>query len=206
MILQFWPRKSASWYPVHFLAETGIKMIELSLRMRRDSSVGVALGYGLDYWSSRVRFPAVAGNFSLHHRVQNGSGSHPPPIQWVPGNLSLGVKRPGREADHTPPSSAKVKECVELHLHPQYAFMAWSSVKKSTGTNFTFFTFNFLFVLLSISNRFRLILWNILHQIKLKYLRTKAEINLFPLTKYHTMKTYHVLKYNSIKTYRGVEV
>jgi hypothetical protein len=26
---------------------------------------------------SRVRFPAGAGNFSLHHRVQNGSGAHP---------------------------------------------------------------------------------------------------------------------------------
>jgi len=24
------------------------------------------------------------------------------PIQWVPGVLSLGVKRPGREADHSP--------------------------------------------------------------------------------------------------------
>jgi hypothetical protein len=32
-----------------------------------------------------------------------------PPIQWVPGALSLGVKRPGREADHSPPSSAEVK-------------------------------------------------------------------------------------------------
>jgi hypothetical protein len=28
-----------------------------------------------------------------------------------------GVKRPGREADHSPPSSAKVNECVELYLH-----------------------------------------------------------------------------------------
>jgi len=26
-----------------------------------------------------------------------------------PGALSLGVKRPGREADHSPPSSAEVK-------------------------------------------------------------------------------------------------
>jgi hypothetical protein len=42
-----------------------------------DSSVGVALGYGLDYRDSRVRFPTVTGNFSLHHRVQNGSGAHP---------------------------------------------------------------------------------------------------------------------------------
>jgi hypothetical protein len=29
-----------------------------------------------------------------------------PPIQWVPGALSLGVKRPGREVDHSHPSSA----------------------------------------------------------------------------------------------------
>jgi hypothetical protein len=43
----------------------------------RDSSVGIALGYGLDDWSSRIRFPAGAENFSLHHRVQNGSGAHP---------------------------------------------------------------------------------------------------------------------------------
>jgi hypothetical protein len=43
----------------------------------RDSSVGIALGYGLDDRGSRVRFPAVAGNFSLHHRVQNGFGAHP---------------------------------------------------------------------------------------------------------------------------------
>jgi hypothetical protein len=43
----------------------------------RDSSVGIALGYGLDDRGSRFRFPAGAGNFSLHHRVQNGSGAHP---------------------------------------------------------------------------------------------------------------------------------
>jgi hypothetical protein len=40
-----------------------------------------------------------------------------PPIQWAPGALSLGVKQPGRESDHLPPSSAEVKECVELYLH-----------------------------------------------------------------------------------------
>jgi len=31
--------------------------------------------------------------------------------------LSLGLKRPGREADYSPPSSAEVKVCVELYLH-----------------------------------------------------------------------------------------
>jgi hypothetical protein len=43
----------------------------------RDSSVGIALGYGLDDRGSRVRFPAGAGNFSLNHRIQNVSGAHP---------------------------------------------------------------------------------------------------------------------------------
>jgi hypothetical protein len=43
----------------------------------RDSSVGIALGNGLDNRSFRVRFPAGAGNFSLYHRAQNGSGAHP---------------------------------------------------------------------------------------------------------------------------------
>jgi hypothetical protein len=45
--------------------------------MSRDSSVGIALGYELDDRGSRVRFTMGAGNFSLHHRVQNGSGAHP---------------------------------------------------------------------------------------------------------------------------------
>jgi hypothetical protein len=40
-----------------------------------------------------------------------------PPIQWVPGSLTLGLKQLGREADHTLPSSPELKECVELYLH-----------------------------------------------------------------------------------------
>jgi hypothetical protein len=45
-------------------------------RQSRDSSVGIALGYGLDDRASRFRFPAGVGNLSLHHRVQNSSGAH----------------------------------------------------------------------------------------------------------------------------------
>jgi hypothetical protein len=41
------------------------------------SSVGTALGYGLDDRGSRFRFSAGTGNFSLHHRVQINSGDHP---------------------------------------------------------------------------------------------------------------------------------
>jgi hypothetical protein len=45
--------------------------------MGRDSSFGIATGYRLDDRMIGVRFPAVAGKFSLLHRVQNGSGAHP---------------------------------------------------------------------------------------------------------------------------------
>jgi len=33
------------------------------------------------------------------------------------GVLSLGVRRRGLGADHSPPFSAEVKECVELYFH-----------------------------------------------------------------------------------------
>jgi hypothetical protein len=42
-------------------------------------------------WMIGVKIPAGAGNFSIRHRVQTGSGAHP--------------------------SIADVKECVELYLH-----------------------------------------------------------------------------------------
>jgi hypothetical protein len=71
----------------------------------RNSSVGIALGYGLNDRGSRVRFPAGVGNFS-----RTALGLTQPPIHWVPEALSLEVKRPGSEADHSPPSSAEVKE------------------------------------------------------------------------------------------------
>jgi hypothetical protein len=56
-------------------------------------------------------------------------GPTQPPIQWVPGTLSLGAKRPGREADHSPPSSAEVKNASSYTSTPQYIFMAWCLVK-----------------------------------------------------------------------------
>jgi hypothetical protein len=42
-------------------------------------------------------------------------GPTQPPIQWEPWALSLGVKRPGREADHS--HIVPRSKCVELYLH-----------------------------------------------------------------------------------------
>jgi hypothetical protein len=95
----------------------------------RDRSISIALGYGLDDRDSRVQFPAGLGIFLFTTVSRTALGPIQPPIQWVPGGLSLGVKRPGREADHSPPSSAEVKNAWSYNSTPQYVFMAWCSVK-----------------------------------------------------------------------------
>jgi hypothetical protein len=46
-------------------------------------------------------------------------GPTQPPILLVPGVLSLGVKRPGREADHSPASSDEVKNAWSYTSTPQ---------------------------------------------------------------------------------------
>jgi len=51
----------------------------------------------------------------------------------VPRALFLAVKRPGREADHSSPSNAEVKNAWSYTSTPQYASIAWYSVKKAQG-------------------------------------------------------------------------
>jgi hypothetical protein len=82
----------------------------------RYSSVGIAT-YELDDRMFGVRIPAGLGIFHFDTVSRPALGPTHPPMQWVPGALSLGVKRPECEADHSPPSSAEGKECVELSLH-----------------------------------------------------------------------------------------
>jgi hypothetical protein len=51
-----------------------------------------------------------AKNFLFSMSSRPALGSTLPPIQWVPGALSLGVRQPECEADHSPLASAKVKK------------------------------------------------------------------------------------------------
>jgi hypothetical protein len=97
----------------------------------RDSSVGIELGYRLYYWS----FQSPQGwEFFLHHRVQGGFGAHPDFCPMGSRGSFPGVKRPGREADHSPPHIAEVKKCVELYLHSPYT-LSWhdGQLKKAQG-------------------------------------------------------------------------
>jgi hypothetical protein len=97
---------------------SGSKYWLLASVMSWDSSVGIAAGYVLDDPIIGVRFPAGTGNFSLRHRVQTCSGTHPASYSMgtVGSFTGRGVKRPEREVDYSPPSNTMVKECVELYI------------------------------------------------------------------------------------------
>jgi hypothetical protein len=85
----------------------------------RDSVVGIATGYRLDEWG--LDFESQWGQeFSVLHVVQTGSGVHP--TSYPMG--TQGVKRPRREADHSPPTSPEVKKMSIYTSTPPYAFMA----------------------------------------------------------------------------------
>jgi hypothetical protein len=68
--------------------------------------VGIATGYGGD---GRVSVPGRGTIFLSTIMCGPALGSVQPPIEWVRGGVSPGLKRQGREADHSPPCSAEVK-------------------------------------------------------------------------------------------------
>jgi hypothetical protein len=60
-------------------------------------------------WKVRLRFPVGTSDFSLLCCVQAGSEAHPAFLPMDTGAHSPEAKRPGRVADHSPPSSAEIK-------------------------------------------------------------------------------------------------
>jgi len=64
----------------------------------------------MDDRAIEVRSPAEARDFSCSLCVQTGSGAHPASCTMGTGGPFPGAKaRSGRDADHSPPSSAKVE-------------------------------------------------------------------------------------------------
>jgi hypothetical protein len=68
--------------------------------------------------------PGMVKNFLFSMSSRLSLGPTQPPIQWVEGTLSPGVKRPGREADPSPPTSAKIKKTWIYICTPTYVFLA----------------------------------------------------------------------------------
>jgi hypothetical protein len=67
-------------------------------------------------WTSGVWF-LTGQDFSLRHKVQTGCG-----LPWF---FARGIKRQGREANHSRLSSAEVKNAWSYTFTPPYTCMAW---------------------------------------------------------------------------------
>jgi len=79
----------------------------------RDSSVGIATRYGLDGPGIESR----CGEGEIF-RTRPDRPWGPPSLLYDGYRLFFpGVKRPGRDVDHPPSSSAEVKERVELYVY-----------------------------------------------------------------------------------------
>jgi hypothetical protein len=77
---------------------------------------GKATGYRLNDRGVGIQVPVGVRIFTY---VQTSSGVTQPPIERVPG-----VKRPGREADHSTSASAEVRKIWIYTTTPPNAFMA----------------------------------------------------------------------------------
>jgi hypothetical protein len=92
----------------------------------------MALGYELDDRG----FESRLGIFLFTTASSPALGPTQPLIQWVSGVLSLAVKRPGRESDHSPPSSAEVKNSWSYTSVPDTP--SWRDAQLKHRDNFTF--------------------------------------------------------------------
>jgi hypothetical protein len=77
-----------------------------SFNAELDNSAGIATGYGLGGWGS---IPGRGRKFVSIPVSRPALGPTQSSTQWVKGAVFPGVKRPGREADNWPPTSAEVK-------------------------------------------------------------------------------------------------
>jgi hypothetical protein len=87
---------------------------------------GSSPGRGWEFFSSPPRPDRLRGPPSLLFNGYQGL------FPWE-------VKRPWCESDHSPPSSTEIKNEWSYTSAPQYAFMAWCSVKIKHSDNFTFY-------------------------------------------------------------------
>ena len=73
--------------------------------------------------------------------VQTGPGVYPASYTMGTGSFT-GVNRPGRGVDHPTPSSAEVKERVELYFYspsrPSWPILGWNLSPSNISSNFSF--------------------------------------------------------------------
>jgi hypothetical protein len=99
----------SAFYPVSLLTFVCLCNISLDKCTTCWPELGLVTG-----WALRGSNPG--GGRDLLHLSRLALRTTQPPVQWAPSSFP-GVKRPGHGVDHPSPSTAKVKERVQLHLN-----------------------------------------------------------------------------------------
>jgi hypothetical protein len=107
-------RIATATHSVVYLSDTRGSSVSIVTRLR----VGRP---GFDSWQGK-------GFFSLCHCVQTDFAAHVA-FYTVRTGDSFPGDRPGREANHSPSSSAEIKNAWSYTSTPKYVFMAWCSFK-----------------------------------------------------------------------------
>jgi hypothetical protein len=133
-------------------------VLQLSISI---TMITLAVSYGLDDGGSilgrdREQF------FLFSSPSTPALGPNPTSHKLGAGGSSAGIKRPGREADHSPSSSAEMKNTWSYTSIPPYVFIVWRLIKQRDAASwrsttlstrptlsFTFITISFLPKILS---------------------------------------------------------
>jgi hypothetical protein len=107
---------------MHSLLIVVIVITIISVIESRYSVVSLATGCGLDYRWVGIRVPVELRIFSSPRRPDRLWG-YPASYPMGTGGSFPGIKAAGREADHSPPTSAEDKKMWIFTSTPPYAFM-----------------------------------------------------------------------------------
>jgi len=83
-------------------------------------------------WTGRPGFVSMLGQGFFHFDTISGPPLGPTHrnIQCAPGFFPPRLRWPRHEADHSPPSSADIKDAWSYTSTPQYLYMTWCLVKQ----------------------------------------------------------------------------
>jgi hypothetical protein len=83
-------------------------------------------------WTTGVQLLAgeMMGFFLFAIVSRPALGPTQPPIQWILRALSLGIKQPACEADHSPLSCAEVKTAWTYTFILPYLLVTWCLIKQ----------------------------------------------------------------------------
>jgi hypothetical protein len=122
----FWTDiRKGNGYLVHVLGILTTKIL-----IDCTSFIELKVGHIVWFENCHVLLYASSEGFRQFMKTSATLGPIQPPIQKIPGALSLGVKWPRHEADRSPQSSAEVKSAWSYTSTPQYAFTSWAQLKR----------------------------------------------------------------------------